>query len=79
MWALRDFHLARLQYGIYIDDLDFQKIDFTGVPDYGINMKAEAGAWVETADGKYRAFVYVNAISNTAKTMKISIKRLTMK
>ena len=79
IWALRDFHLARLQYGIYIDDLDLQKIDFTGAPNYGINMKAEAGAWVETADGKYRAFVYVNAIDNIARTMRISIKRLTMK
>jgi hypothetical protein len=78
MWALRDFHLARLQYGIYIDDLDFQKIDFTGVPDYGINMKAESGAWVETADGKYRAFIYVNALNNTTRTMRISIKRLIM-
>jgi hypothetical protein len=78
-FGLRDQQLARLQYGVFIDDLDFQKIDFTGAPDFSINMKAEAGAWVETADGKYRAFVYVNAIDNTAKTMKISIKRLTMK
>jgi hypothetical protein len=78
-FGLRDQQLARLQYGVFIDDLDFQKIDFTGAPDYGINMKAEGGSWVETADGKYRAFVYVNSIDNTAKTMKISIKRLTMK
>lgn len=79
MWALRDFNLARLQYGIYIDDLDFQKIDFTGAPNYVINIKAESGAWVETADGKYRAFVYINSINNTAKTVTISIKRLTIK
>lgn len=79
MWALRDQQLARLQYGVFIDDLDFSAIDFTGAPNYGINLKAEAGAWVETADGKYRAFVYVNAIDNTAKTMRISIKRFTMK
>jgi hypothetical protein len=79
VWGLRDFNLARLMYGVYIDDLDFQKIDFKGAPNYGINMKAEAGAWVETADGKYRAYIYVNSINNTGKTMKISIKRLTMK
>jgi hypothetical protein len=30
-------------------------------------------------DGKYRAYIYVNTIDNTAKTMKVSIKRLTMK
>jgi len=79
VWALRDQQLARLQYGIYIDDVDFQEIDFTSAPDYAINMKAEAGIWIETADGKYRAYIYVNKIDNTAKTMTISIKRYLMK
>jgi hypothetical protein len=79
VWALRDQQLARLQYGIYIDDVDFQQIDFTGAPDFAINLKAEAGTWVETADGKYRAYIYINKIDNTAKTMTISIKRYLMK
>ena len=79
-WALREHQLApTLQYGIYIDDLDFVKANFTGAPDYAINLRAESGAWVETADGKYRAFIYVNSINNTAKTMTVSIKRYTMK
>jgi len=78
-WALRDFNLARLQYGIYIDDLDFQVIDLKDAPNYAINTKAEAGVWIETADGKYRAYVYVNKVDNTAKTMTVSIKRLQIK
>ncbi len=78
-WNLRDFHLARLQFGIYIDDLDFEKLDISASPDYAINLRAEAGAWVETADGKYRAYVYINSVNNTAKSAKISIKRYTMK
>lgn len=78
VWALRDQQLARLQYGIFIDDLDFKEIDFTGAPDFAINVKAEAGVWVETADGKYRAYIYVNKIDNTAKTMTVSIKRYAM-
>lgn len=78
-WAIRDFNLARLQYGIYIDDVDFQAIDLKDAPNFAINTKAESGVWVETADGKYRAYVYVNKIDNTAKTMTISIKRLQMK
>jgi hypothetical protein len=78
-WALRDFNLARLQYGIYIDDLDFQVVDLKDAPNYAINTKAEAGVWVETADGKYRAYVYVNKVDNTAKTMTVSIKRLQVK
>jgi len=79
VWALRDFHLARLQYGIYIDDLDFQQLNVSNSPDFAINMKAESGAWVETADGKYRAYVYVNAVDNATKSARISIKRYTMK
>ena len=78
VWALRDQHLARLQFGVFIDDLDFQELDFTGAPDYAINLRAEAGAWVETADGKYRAYIYCNSINNTAKTMTVSIKRYLM-
>ncbi len=78
-WAVRDFNLARLQYGVYIDDLDFQAIDLKDAPNFAINVKAEAGVWVETADGKYRAYVYTNKIDNTAKTMTVSIKRMTMK
>jgi hypothetical protein len=79
VWALRDFHLARLQYGVYIDDLDFKQLDVSTAPDYAINLKAEAGAWVETADGKYRAYIYVNAVNNGTKSATISIKRYTMK
>ena len=79
VWALRDQHLARLQYGIYIDDVDFQELDFSGAPDYAINLRAEAGTWVETADGKYRAYIYINKIDNTKKEMTISIKRYLMK
>ncbi len=78
-WALNDFNLARLQYGIYIDDVDFTVLDFTNAPNYILNLKAQAGTWVETADGKYRAYIYINAVNNTAPSMTISIKRYTMK
>jgi hypothetical protein len=75
VWDLRDFHLARQKYGIYIDDLDFQQLNLADAPNYAINLKAEAGAWVETADGKYKAYIYINAVDNTNKSAVISIKR----
>jgi len=78
-WALNDFNLARLQYGIYIDDADFQVIDFTNAPNFVINLKAQAGTWVETADGKYRAFIYINSINNATSSMTVSVKRYQMK
>jgi hypothetical protein len=76
---LRDQHLARLQFGIYIDDVDFQNLNTSTAANFAVNLKNESGTWVETADGQYRAFIYINAV-NTAPTrnMRISMKRLKM-
>ncbi len=77
---LRDQHLARLQYGIFIDDIDFEKLDVSTASNYAINVRNEGGVWVETEDGQYRAFIYINAVVNTAtnKNMTISMKRYQM-
>jgi hypothetical protein len=75
-WNLRDQNLARLQFGIFIDDLDFERLDVSTAPNFAINMRAESGAWVETADGQYRAYVYVNSVNNGTQSMTISMKRL---
>jgi hypothetical protein len=77
VWALRDKHLARLQYGIYVDDVDFQELSFEGSPNYALNLKAESGIWLESANKKYRAYVYVNAV-NANGSARISIKRYLM-
>ncbi len=74
VWALRDRHLARLQYGVYVDDMDFQKLSLEGSPNYALNLKAESGIWLETANKNYRAYVYVNAV-NANGSARISIKR----
>jgi hypothetical protein len=79
VFNLQDFNLAQLQYGIYIDDLDFLQIDLSTAPNFAINLKLDAGAWVETADGKYRAYIYMNAVNNTSKSATISMKRYTLK
>lgn len=74
-WGLRDQHLARLQYGVYIDDLDFEKLDLSDSPNYAINMRSEAGAWVETEDGRFKAYIYINSVDNSNGKATISIKR----
>lgn len=76
--TVRDQQLARLQYGVYVDDLDLKELDYTNAPDFAINMRAESGLWVETSDGQYRAYVFINRIDNTNKQMTISMKRLKM-
>jgi hypothetical protein len=75
-FGLPDHQLApNLAGALYIDDLDFEKIDLTESPNFAINLKAESGVWVETADGKYRAYIYLNSVNNGAGTAVISIKR----
>jgi len=78
--SLFEKQLARLpQYGSYfIDDVDFQKLDITTSSNFAINIKNDSGLWVETADGQYRAFVYINTSNNTTKSITWSIKRYKM-
>jgi hypothetical protein len=76
VFNLQDHQLSpTLQFGIYIDDPDFQQLDLSNAPNFAINLKAEAGVWVETADGKYRAYIFFNSVDNTNKSAVISIKR----
>ena len=76
---LQDHDLAPTeQYGgIFIDDVDFQTIDLSRSPNFAINLKADAGVWCETADGKYRAYIFFNAVG--AGTATVSMKRYALK
>ncbi len=78
VFNLPDQNLALLQFGIFIDDLDFVNLNLSDAPNYAINLKAEAGVWVETADKKYKAYIFINSINNGSKSAVISIKRYTM-
>lgn len=79
VFNLQDYNLAQRQFGIYIDDLDFEQLNLTDSPNFAINLRAEAGVWVETADGQYRAYIYINSINNgSGGSAVISMKRYTM-
>jgi hypothetical protein len=77
VFGLQDRNLANLQYGIYVDDVDLTSVDMTDMPNFAIGLKAEAGVWVETADKKYRAYIYINSITATG-TAVISMLRYTL-
>ena len=74
VFNLQDRNLANLQFGIYIDDKDFQDIKLSDAPNFSVGLKAEAGVWVETMDGKYRAYIFVNSV-NTNGSAVISMLR----
>jgi len=79
-WNVRDIHLGANVAGsgnnsyVYLDDEDFQTLNLSAAPNFAINMLAQSGIWVETADGKYKAYVYVNSINNNGSAV-IGIKR----
>ncbi len=78
VFNLQDHNLAPTEnFGIYIDDIDFQQIDLSTMPNYAINLKGDAGVWVETADGKYRAYIFFNSVGTGKAT--VSMKRYQMK
>jgi hypothetical protein len=81
----KDAHLARLhlktppepQPAVYVDDVDMQTVDLADMPDYALNFIKDNGAWIETQDGRYRAYIYVNTVRPIAGAT-ISIKRYAM-
>lgn len=74
VFNLQDRNLANLQFGIYVDDVDLRDVDMVDMPNFAIGLRAEAGVWVETADKKYRAYIFINSI-NAAGTAVISMLR----
>lgn len=77
-WGIIDGHLTdEPDYGTYIDDLDFETIRLEGMPNYCVNMKEQGGMWIETADGRYRAYIYINSLKSTSGGI-ISMKRYNM-
>lgn len=77
VFNLQDRNLANLQNGIYIDDKDFQEINLSASPNFAIGLRAEAGTWVETSDGKYRAYIFVNSVNANGSAV-ISMLRYTL-
>ena len=77
VFNLQDRNLAQLQFGIYVDDKDFQEINLADSPDFAIGLRAEAGVWVETMDRKYRAYIYINSVNANGSAV-ISMLRYTL-
>lgn len=78
-FTVRDKQMAGMQYGVYIDDIDLQTKDFTNAPNFITGLKGEYGAWVQTANGVYRAFIYMKTAVDSSKEIEIGIKRLKLK
>lgn len=73
---IRDQQLSDGQYAVFIDDVDFMNLDISNAANFVLNFRKDEGSWVETHDGKYRAYIYINNADNTVPGMTISMKRL---
>ena len=83
-YGIHDRHLATLdgddavQSGVFIDDIDFETIKLDDMPDYALDLRKYSCLWIETHDGKYRAFIYVSRFANISGGT-IHMKRYQMK
>jgi|SRR5690554_1051966 len=75
-YGLRDRQLSDLHYSHFVDDLDLKAVDMGRSINYVLALKEEASVWVETSDGNYRAFVFINNAGSSGMT--ISAKRYKM-
>jgi hypothetical protein len=63
----------------YIDDMDLLKADIRGIIHAEYGLAADFGTVMQTANGTYRAYVYVKVLNNSNRTMTIGVKRLKIK
>lgn len=73
---VRDAQLKGNVPNVYIDDIDLEQTTFVSSPDYAFGFAADQGAFVQTSDGAFNAYVYVNRVDDVKKEITISIKRL---
>ena len=62
---------------IYVDDLDLKKATFDNSACGILDLRAEGGIFMKTADGKHIAYIYINSLDDKSKTIVIGIKKLT--
>lgn len=78
---VRDAQLKGSMPNVYIDDIDFETLNLDAAVDYVLDCKAEEGAFMKTADGKYAAYIFINSLptANNGQTFTVSIKRYPLK
>lgn len=85
--GIKDAHLARLhlktpaeaQPALYIDDIDLRNIDMSNMPNWALDIITNDGMWIETQDGKYKAYIFANEMRKGRAGGTISMKRYTVK
>lgn len=61
---------------IYVDDMDLRAVTFNNSACGILDLKAEGGAFMKSADGKHIAYIYINSLNDKTKSAVIGIKKL---
>ena len=71
---LWDSHFTGEVPAVYVDDIDLETLDLTGATDFILGISKRTSAFLETDDGRYRAYIYVNNARSSKLTF--GIKRI---
>ncbi len=63
---------------IYVDESDFRKAAFDGTITHAYGLGTDQGVLIKSQDGKYIAYLYINATSSNTKKIEFAVKRLTL-
>jgi hypothetical protein len=76
---VNDMLLSGIVPSTYVDDIDFQTLNLANAADFVVDLRTASrnSVFVESADGKYKAYLYIN--NATATNLTFSMKRYTQK
>ncbi|MCF8381341.1 MAG: DUF4466 family protein [Bacteroidales bacterium] len=73
---IRDMQLSGTIPANFVDDIDLETLDLSNSLDFILGISNTNSAFIETADGKYRAYLFFNEAKR--RTLTFGIKRLEM-
>jgi hypothetical protein len=71
---LWDNHFTAEVPTVYVDDIDLETLDLSGAADFVLGITSKNSVFIETADGRYHAYLYINNARGGELTF--GIKRL---
>ncbi len=71
---LWDNHFTAEVPTVYVDDIDLETFDLSGAADFVLGITSRNSAFMETSDGRYRAYIYVNEARS--RKLTFGIKRI---
>lgn len=56
--------------------MDLQRQSFANAADYVLDLKTEGSVFMQSPDGRYVAYLYINRVDDKGQQVTIGVKRL---